>query len=415
MSTTKNITLTKEQEAKIPKYLKTWEKIAFATDRAKWIKADRALKRIYKDSKFKNPKQIFHCQSPAQMIYLAGAAKRVIEGEGNFDTDLVSIIPDVNSRPEVYAAASFFYLYCFPNNKHYVKGVSILQTSPENPKDALSFFGDSFKLHIISEILKAGFNKRKPDEVLKEIESLELTKEAWNELIKQVRKSSLHYLNSGLLYGLHDAAWLAVYKFFAVELNMKEETAKFPGLWTLSKVAGWAIPCDKNGFICDKPCAMEQDENKNPHCETGAAIAWTDGFGAYTLHNIHVEARFLLQPETITVKDILAQTNAEIRRVLIEKYGMEKFLKDGEYKEFAKDSYGVLYENPKIDSEDTMGLRRLLRLEDSTPDERGVREVYIQSMPVRHPQTQALLDTPHNCVCWSFDLPEGAYAPLIET
>ncbi len=117
-----------------------------------------------------------------------------------------------------------------------------------------------------------------------------------------------------------------------------------------------------------------------------------------------VEERVVFRPETIHGTEVLATANAEVRRVMLERIGMERFLADV---------------NPlRIDrDQDPGGVRELLRV-----PMRGDEDLVCLS--VRCPSTERhyLLRVPpsmtrcHQAAAWiaGFDDP-NAYAPLAET
>ena len=122
----------------------------------------------------------------------------------------------------------------------------------------------------------------------------------------------------------------------------------------------------------DFPLTVGRDEQNRPHCETGPQLAWRDGFTTWYLHGIKVPSWIVQYPERITVETIEAEQNAEVRRVMAERYGISNYVRDARFE--VLDS--VL---------DSLGQpRRLLRRHDvlvieltnSTVDADGGRRVY---------------------------------------
>ncbi len=119
---------------------------------------------------------------------------------------------------------------------------------------------------------------------------------------------------------------------------------------------------------------------------------------------IPVDRRIAFQPETITVDEILNETNIELRRVKLERMGYERFIAAAEAELLDQD-------------EDPGGERRLLRIE--MPDEEP-----LVCISVRCPSTgrQYVIRVPpdmascHQAAAWiaGFDDPDQ-YHPLIET
>jgi hypothetical protein len=132
-----------------------------------------------------------------------------------------------------------------------------------------------------------------------------------------------------------------------------------------------------------------------PPKSQGAQIQW---------RSVPIDARIAFQPETITSKEVLAEQNAEKRRVLLERMGYERFMEQAEAKVLNEDT-------------DRGGTRQLMRVE-MTGDEPLV------CLSVRDPSTgrQYLLRVPptmttcHQAAAWiaGFDNPSD-YKPAIET
>ncbi len=65
------------------------------------------------------------------------------------------------------------------------------------------------------------------------------------------------------------------------------------------------------------------------HCDDGPALAWPDGWSVHAIHGIRIpfNKRYIVEcPQDITIKAIHAETNAEIRRVMIERHGYARYL-----------------------------------------------------------------------------------------
>lgn len=117
-----------------------------------------------------------------------------------------------------------------------------------------------------------------------------------------------------------------------------------------------------------------------------------------------VDERVVFRPETIHGKEVLAAPNAEVRRVMLERIGMERFLADVEPSVLDRDR-------------DPGGERELLRVPMAGDED-------LVCLSVRCPSTERhyLLRVPptmtrcHQAAAWiaGFDDP-SAYAPLAET
>jgi hypothetical protein len=125
-------------------------------------------------------------------------------------------------------------------------------------------------------------------------------------------------------YGLHDANWLGFYEYFRRELELPN-IEKIDGLIATAQHCGWWWAYKNAVIITPKPTLIHRDENFRLHCENGLALAYPDGWGIYAWHGVRVPAKVIMAPQEITIEEICAEENAEIRRVMIERMGWERF------------------------------------------------------------------------------------------
>ena len=81
-------------------------------------------------------------------------------------------------------------------------------------------------------------------------------------------------------------------------------------------------------IVCDFPEHIKVDERNRPHCVDGPSHLWRGGMEAYYIHGVRVDKRIVMQPETITVDEIEAERNLEVQRVMMDLYGLGKYLAD---------------------------------------------------------------------------------------
>jgi hypothetical protein len=78
-------------------------------------------------------------------------------------------------------------------------------------------------------------------------------------------------------------------------------------------------------IISDRPEILLVDERNRPHCDTGPFCKWRDGSALYSIHGTMVPEWIVENPEQITIEEIFKETNAEIRRIMCERFGFRKF------------------------------------------------------------------------------------------
>jgi hypothetical protein len=107
------------------------------------------------------------------------------------------------------------------------------------------------------------------------------------------------------------------------------------------EAACWWYPHKDFVMVCERPTIINR-ELTNPnnrrgwgshrlHCADGQAVAWADGWGVYAIHGVQIpfKRRHIVEhPEHITLAEIDAEQNAEIRRVMIERFGMVRYVRE---------------------------------------------------------------------------------------
>ena len=114
----------------------------------------------------------------------------------------------------------------------------------------------------------------------------------------------------------------------------------------------------------------EVDGEKRLHNEYSAAIE-SDVENMYYWHGVLVPAFVVVKPDWITIKHIASEENAEVRRVMIERYESAKYvgayIHDSGAQVLHKDEYGILYRQ-ELDGDEPIVMVRLL---NRTPEPEG--------------------------------------------
>jgi hypothetical protein len=146
-----------------------------------------------------------------------------------------------------------------------------------------------------------------------------------------------------------------------------EETQKLTGLWLIARNAGWFLPHGKICWISERHNILRRDDRGRLHCENGPALSYPDGWNIYAVHGVRVPARIIEQPGSLTIAEIEKESNTEIRRVMIERYGPERFLFDSGAAEIHRDAFGVLFKKELPNDEPIV----MVRVVNSTPEPDG--------------------------------------------
>ncbi len=124
-------------------------------------------------------------------------------------------------------------------------------------------------------------------------------------------------------------------------------------------------------MISDRPCVLKVDEQNRPHCSDGPFCKWRDGSALYAVHGVRVPWWVIEHPQKLTIQRIESESNAEIKRVMIERYDyahyVGAYIVDSGAKIIHKDEYGNLYKKQMPDGRDML----FLQVMNSTPEESG--------------------------------------------
>jgi hypothetical protein len=149
---------------------------------------------------------------------------------------------------------------------------------------------------------------------------------------------------------------------------------------------------------------VHRDNRGLLHNETGMAIRYSDGWGYYAWHGIIVPEYVVLLPEPIDVEMINNEPNAEVRRVLIERFGLDNYLKAGNVVKIHQDECGILYRMYLRGDEPIL----VVRVINSTAEPDGIFKEYFLRVPPNMLRAR-------QAVAWTFGLTEEEYFPLAET
>ncbi|WP_448321072.1 DUF6745 domain-containing protein [Streptomyces sp. CO7] len=195
--------------------------------------------------------------------------------------------------------------------------------------------------------------------------------------------------------GQHDAAWLSAFD---------TDRAPLDGVAAVAGAAGWWWPYENAAVICERPVELHRDENGRLDSGDGPALAYPDGFALYAWRGMPVPAAFLVELPSLTPERIRGEENAELRRVMLEHYGYDRYLADSGARPLHRDEAGVLWRIDLVDDEPVV----MVEVVNSTPEPDGMFRTYWLRVP---PRTR----TAREGVAWTFGLAEEAYEPLRQT
>lgn len=165
---------------------------------------------------------------------------------------------------------------------------------------------------------------------------------------------------------------------------------------------GWILETHETLIALPLP-EMYLDSNSELHHPRRSAVRWHEGTEEYYWHGVQVEADLILRPRDVSAGRILNERNAEVRRILIERKGIDRL--------FAECNAEVLHQDI-----DEGGTRQLLRI--SLKGDEPIVAVNVtcpstgRNYILRVPPTTKSCD---EAIAWTFGFDRKSYKPIIET
>ena len=143
-------------------------------------------------------------------------------------------------------------------------------------------------------------------------------------------------------YGQHDAAWIGFYDALR-EFGVPDLVEKLDGLTELTESAGWYWPFKGLCILTERHDQLHRDERGRLHATDRAAVHYPDGWSIFAWHGVRVSEAIILHPELLTAAQIRDEENSEIRRVMLERFGHDRFIHDIGAVPVNTDRVGTLY------------------------------------------------------------------------
>ena len=344
--------LTFEQENLIPFYRDKWVRIGLSTDPADRKQAEYGIIESYRSAGLKPPKKIVWCGSPLSQ----GLTRAIILNDKLKASVGASVWASVGAS--VWASV----------------GASV---------------GDSVRASVWDSVGDSVWDSVRDS----------MGASVWDSVWDSVGDSVV-----ASIYGQHDASWLAFYEYFNRAVKLKHQTQKLTGLWLLSKSAGWALPHEHICWVSERHHILNRDENGRLHSLSGPAAMYPDGWSIYAVHGVRLPSWIIENPEKITVKSIDKESNVEIKRVMIDRYGQDRFLLDSGAKQIHQDPCGTLYQK-QIPNDEPLTMIKVI---NASMESDGSRKEYFLRVPPD-------IKTAQEAVAWTFGMNSEQYSPAIES
>jgi len=222
------------------------------------------------------------------------------------------------------------------------------------------------------------------------------------EPVAQLFETQNESLNSpATLHDLDPVAFVLKYLPVIVAEEIRQPVLD----WLTIKENVFHIECfEKLCMACEAPVRVELNERNQLHNAHGPAMEFRDGCRVYAWNGVVVPAVAIEATRNITVEQIDKQENLEVRRILIQQYGLDKYLEDSGAVEIDADEFGVLYKKTLPNDEPVVVVRVL----NPTPEPDGTHKFYFLRVPPH-------IATARAAVAWTFNMKPEQYKPASQS
>lgn len=161
---------------------------------------------------------------------------------------------------------------------------------------------------------------------------------------------------------------------------------------------------EKVCIACAPPIELNVNERSQLHNERGPAMVFSDDTQVFALNGVVLPARAIVSPDQITVGEIEDEGNLEIRRIFIQQYGLERYLKDSGAVQIDAGECGVLYKKSLPNDEPVVAVKVI----NATPEPDGTYKFYFLRVPPH-------ITTARAAVAWTFNMSAEDYQPTGES
>jgi hypothetical protein len=166
-------------------------------------------------------------------------------------------------------------------------------------------------------------------------------------------------------------------------------------------------PFERLALALKPPVSCLRDNADRFHLAGGPAISWADGTDIHALHGRVFTGRDRLvftDPEQFTLAQIRREPNADLRRLLIDRYGPARIMRNRGARKIAQDGFGSLWRFENFDGEPLV----MVCVRNSTPEPDGTFKDYWLRVPPH-------VVSPRQAVAWTFDMTPHQYQPSAQT
>jgi hypothetical protein len=214
--------------------------------------------------------------------------------------------------------------------------------------------------------------------------------------INDLQKNKTKEFVSSYLWGNFDLYWICFYRFIIDELKATIDAdllEKFNTIEELSKEISYWYPYEEVVVISTRHTLLSTDEFGQLHNLNGPSLQFEDGYSVYAVHGVRVPAKVITHTNDITIEDIEKEDNAEVRRVMIDLYGAEKYLLNSDFEVLDEDKDQFNRPRRLLRKEELQDSIVFVEVTNSSPElDSSYKKYYL---PV-HPELKPLLKLKDN-------------------
>ena len=366
--------LTAAQRDRFPEWVAKWIAIGLSTAPADRPRAEAAIRAYYRAAKLPEPKRIAWTSSPLAGAFAFPAAALILEAERRHNGESVdaSVRASVGDLVRALVTDSV--------------RASVADSVAESVSDS------------VGRLVGASVGSSDPKVLA-----------AYRAVLSQTyyRYMGGQFWVGYGWYGYWTSPSMLSYFRDVCGLDFGDKTEIVDAIIALGESCCWWWPHKEFAMASDRPAAIHRDERGRLHNESGHAIAFRDGTGVYSWHGVRVPAEIIIHPENITPKHIDDERNAEVRRVMLERFTLARYVTEGGAEVLHEDEHTARVpewdetgKNPKLVAvREFKTPRRLLRkqlpegdllmiqLTNSSPEPDGTHKQYLLCC---HPQLRPM-------------------------
>jgi hypothetical protein len=364
-----------------------WTEIALSTKRIDRTRAAEAVEALYRAATGRPPAAILFFDSPAQAeaagtFFVSDFFASLPLGEGRRPPDVMLVIEKAMGigsgairRPDPLGAA--------PHTENLVR----------------TALDDTYLLQSAFDALC----RQLPPHVRRVLPTGQRRNKNWRQRLRRQARWSVS------LFWWREFAAYHCYQRAAFPHQKVPDQNLISAIIEICRTCGgcWFYP--EIAIISDRPALMQFDETGRLHADTGPAVDYPDGFAVYALHGVPIARWIFEQPSKITATDVESEPNAEVRRVMVERMGPERYLSLSGAVPVSRDETGTLWRRSFIDRRS--GASRdwcFVEVVNGTPEPDGSHRHYFLRVP-------PVMRRARDAVAWTYGLSAEEYQPRIRT